>query len=107
MDLSPTLLEGKPSPRRESIYCGQPGNRWAACVGDHKLAFESWEFSGTQEQIGCRADASHQTHEPPLLFDLSADLAERWTIARKSPEEVGEIQRAIENHRKAIAAEAR
>ncbi len=40
VDLSPTLLNGDPSPRPEWFYYGQPGNLWPARAGDFKLVLE-------------------------------------------------------------------
>ena len=102
VDLSPTLLGNAPSARREWFYYGQPGNLWAARVGDHKLVFESWESLGTEKQIGWRGYANHQTHDPPLLFDLTTDTGERWNIAGQMPEIATSMRRAIEAHREFI-----
>lgn len=104
IDLSPTLLRGEPSPRREWFYYGQPGNLWAARVGRHKLVFESWESLGTEKMIGWRGYGNHLTHDPPLLFDLSTDLDESWNIAEQSPEVIETIRAAIKQHREHIAA---
>ena len=104
VDLSPTLIRGEPSPRQEWFYYGQPGNLWAARVGQHKLVFESWESLGTEKQIGWRGYANHQTHNPPMLFDLSTDVNERWNIAERNPEVIGTIRRAIKRHRERLAA---
>lgn len=105
VDLSPTLLRGEPSPRTEWFYYGQPGNLWAARVGRHKLVFESWESLGTEKQIGWRGYANHQTHEPPLLFDLATDSGERWNVAEREPEVAARIREAVERHRAFIARE--
>ena len=103
MDLSPTLLNGDPSPRSEWFYYGQPGNLWAAREGNFKLVFESWESLGTEKQIGWRGYGNHQTHDPPLLFDLSTDPAERWDIAKRKPDAVEQVHQAIERHRQHLA----
>ncbi len=105
-DLSPALLDESPSPRKEWFYYGQPGNLWAARVGPHKLVFESWESLGTEKQIGWRGYANHQKHDPPLLFDLTTDVGERWNVAKQQPEIVGSIQAAIQRHHASIAASA-
>ena len=103
IDLSPTLLRGEPSPRREWFYYGQPGNLWAARVAQHKLVLESWESLGTEKQIGWRGYANHQTHDPPMLFDLSTDVSERWNIAERNPDVIEIIRGAIKRHREWIA----
>ena len=102
VDLSAVLLQGEPSPRTEWFYYGQPGNLWAARVGNHKLVFESWESLGTEKQIGWRGYANHLKHDPPLLFDLTTDASERWDIAGRLPEVAESIEDAIERHRTSI-----
>lgn len=98
VDLSPTLLLGEPSPRTEWFYYGQPGNLWAARVGQYKLVFESWESLGTETQIGWRGYGNHQRHDPPLLFDLSTDSGELWDVSSRAPLVIDSIREAIEVH---------
>lgn len=98
VDLSATLLRGDPSPRTEWFFYGQPGNLWAARVGNHKLVLESWESLGTEKQIGWRGYANHRKHDPPMLFDLGTDASEQWDIADRNPEVVASIRAAIERH---------
>ena len=105
IDLSRTLLHGEPSPRREWFYYGQPGNLWAARVGEFKLVFESWDSLGTEKQIGWRGYANHKKHNPPQLFDLSTDAGERWNVADRYPEVVQEIQEAIQRQRESLTPE--
>ena len=102
LDLSETLLEGTPSPRQEWFYYGQPGNLWAARVGDYKLVYESWESLGTEKQIGWRGYANHRKHDPPLLFDLATDVSERWDVASEKSQVVEQIESIIEKHREAV-----
>ncbi len=104
IDLSQTLLEGAPSPRREWFYYGQPGNLWAARVDGFKLVFESWESLGTEKQLGWRGYANHQTHGPPLLFDLNTDVGERWNVAEIHPEIVASIEQSVHRHRESVSA---
>ena len=103
VDLSPTLLNADPSPRREWFYYGQSGNLWAARAGDFKLVLESWESLGTEKQTARRGYGNRQIHDPPLLFDLSTDPAERWDIAKRMPDAVEQLHQAIERHRKYLA----
>jgi len=102
LDLSETLLEGTPSPRQEWFYYGQPGNLWAARVGDYKLVYESWESLGTEKQIGWRGYANHRKHDPPLLFDLTTDVGERWDVASDKSQVVKHIEAITEKHSKAV-----
>lgn len=102
IDLSPTLLRGTASPRTEWFFYGQPGNLWAARVGDHKLVFESWDSVGKEEACGWRGYDNHLTHDPPLLFDLSTDIAERLDVASENSEIVENIQQAIQRHQQSL-----
>ena len=105
IDLSPTLLSGQPSPRREWFYYGQPGNLWACRLGDHKLVFESWESLGKERERGWRGYDNHQKHDPPLLFNLSTDIHERHNIAAGNLEIVEDIRRAIARHNQSLKAD--
>jgi len=100
-DLTPTLLEEKPSPRTEWFYYGQPGNLWAYRKGDYKLVLESWESLGTEE-FGWRGYGNRQRHDPPLLFDLSTDVHERLNIASRHPEVVEAILSAVSRHQQSL-----
>ena len=106
IDLSRTLLHGEPSPRREWFYYGQPGNLWAARIGDYKLVFESWESLGTETQIGWRGYANHKRHNPPQLFDLSSDAGERWNVADRYPEVVQEIHEAVRRQQESLVRDS-
>ena len=103
MDLSETLLGGSPSPRQEWFFYGQPGNLWATRVGNYKLVFESWESVGKEEGLGWRGYDNHHQHTPPLLFDLSTDVAERHNIADQQPGIVAQIQKSIAQHQQSLA----
>ena len=105
IDLSPTLLHGTPSSRTEWFFYGQPGNLWSARVGNHKLVFESWDSMGKEEECGWRGYDNHQKHDPPLLFDLSTDIAERLDIASENPEIIENIQQAIQRHQQSLIDE--
>lgn len=102
VDLTPALLRGEPSPRQDWYFYGQPGNLWAARVGNHKLVLESWESLGTEKQIGWRGYANHRTHSPPMLFDLSTDPGERWDVAARQPDIVEKIGEKIKHHRQSL-----
>ena len=104
LDLSETLIKGAPSSRTEWMFYGQPGNLWGARVGNHKLVLESWDSAGKEEdRYDWRGYGNHQTHDPPLLFDLNTDIAERRDIAAEKPEIVKEIQQAIERHQQTLS----
>jgi arylsulfatase A-like enzyme len=106
IDLSQTLLEGSASARTEWFYYGQPGNLWAARVGNHKLVLESWESIGFEGgDIGWRGFDNRQVHDPTLLFDLSTDPGERLDIAANHPEVVEVIQRTIKRYHASLAGQ--
>ena len=102
VDLSPTLLEGKPSPRRQWFYYGHPfGNLWAARVEGFKLHLESWETIGS-ELVGQRGYGNHTKHDPPLLFDLNRDVSERFDVASRQAEQVRRIREAINDYQDSL-----
>lgn len=105
IDLSQTLLQGAPSPRREWFFYGPVGNLWAMRVGQYKLVLESQESLGREEQLE-RGYGNHQFHSPPLLFDLSTDISERRNVAAEYPEVVASIQKQVEAHRRALESTA-
>jgi len=104
IDLSPTLLNGSPSPRNEWFYYGQPGNLWAYRLGNHKLVFESWESLGTEKERGWRGLDNRQKHDPALLFDLATDISERRDIAAEQPRVVEAIREAVSRHQQSLGA---
>jgi len=106
IDLSDTVLRGEPSPRNEWFYYGTRGRLCAYRVGDHKLVLESWESLGGEGELAWRGFDNEQVHDPPLLFDLSTDLGERFDIAGEHPEIVERIESAIERHRQAVGGPA-
>lgn len=96
MDLSKTLLSGAASPRNEWFYYGTVGELWAARVGKYKLVLESWDSVTKEgEPSEWRGFDRHVKHDPPLLFDLSTDLAERNNMASEHPAIVASIRKAI------------
>jgi arylsulfatase A-like enzyme len=99
MDLSGTLLRGEPSPRDRWFYYATRGALWAARLGDHKLVLESWDSVAKEgEPSEWRGFDNHVVHEPPLLFDLSTDLAERHDVAASHPDVVARIEHAIREY---------
>ena len=104
IDLSGTVLRGESSPRDRWFYYGTRGALWAARVGSHKLVLESWDSVAKEgEPSEWRGFGNHVVHDPPLLFDLSTDLAERHDVAATHPEIVAAIQEAIRDYHAGIA----
>ncbi len=84
-DLSRCLMKGEPSPRAE----------W--CYGPRSIAFRSGRYkihSATQSPTDpiARAGTPTTRHDPPLLFDLEADISEQHNIAQQQPEVVAKLQ---------------
>ena len=82
VDLSPTLLEGADSPRKEWFY-GRSGFR----SGPYKMLKMT---KGPTDAVA-RAKAPSTQHDPPLLFDLSLDIGESKNIAGEHPEIVARL----------------
>lgn len=96
MNLSGVLLDGDESPRDRWFYYATRGGLWAARLNNFKLVLESWDSVAKEGDASeWRGFDNHIVHEPPLLFDLSTDLAERNDIAAKHPGVVKRIKAAI------------
>jgi arylsulfatase A-like enzyme len=96
MDLSATLLDGEPSSRDRWFHFATQGALWAARLGNYKLVLESWDSVAKEGGLSeWRGFGNHVVHDPPLLFDLSTDLAERNNVAATQPEVVEAIREAI------------
>jgi arylsulfatase A len=94
VDLTPTLLHRKDSPRNELIYYWDSELR-AIRQGRHKGHFITSGAYG----LG----APRTEHDPLLLFDLAVDPGERFNIAEDHPEIVGQLRRAADAHRSTLA----
>ena len=114
IDLSPTLLKGKPSPRKEWFFYGSSGDLYGARVGDYKLVYESQDSVGmdnmtaetTMETLSTdRGYGNHKVHSPPSLFNISTDMGERLNIADQNPGIVKTIQDAVARHKTFITVE--
>jgi arylsulfatase A len=86
-DLTPTLLEGEPSPRTEWYY--------------NQFSFRSGRFKihlGTQHPTDpiARRRTPPTMHETPLLFDLQADIGEQRNIATEQPEILARLRGRME-----------
>jgi len=90
VDLSPTLLEGKPSPREGILYYRGP-EIFAARLGDYKAHYIT---QGEYGQFGGREE-----HATPLLFNLSHDPSEQYNIAEDHPEVIDKINAFVEEHK--------
>jgi arylsulfatase A-like enzyme len=91
-DLSGALLRGEPSPRTQWLF----GNA-AYRSGRYKIV----RIAQSPTDPVARRDKPAVRHDPPLLFDLEADLGERNNLAAEKPEIVAQL---IEEMRKLLPA---
>ena len=96
-DLSATLLQGKASPR-ETLFFYRGGELRAVRQGRYKLSFVSMgAYNMPPERI---------EHDPPALYDLLDDPAERFDLAAQEPEVVARLQKLVAAHRAGLAVQA-
>jgi arylsulfatase A len=94
VDLSPALTRNAPSPRRELFYYWDSELR-ALRKDDYKAHFiTSGAYDDPEPRI---------VHDPPLLFDLAVDPAERFDVAAAHPEIVADLVRAANAHRAIVS----
>ena len=93
IDLSAALMRGAPSPRDELFYYWDSELR-AVRKGRYKAHFITSGAYGEGE--------SRTVHDPPLLFDLAADPAERFDIAKDNPNVVATLIDAAAAHRSSV-----
>jgi uncharacterized sulfatase len=94
VDLGAALLHGAPSPRHELFYYWDSELR-AVRKGRYKAHFITSGAYGEGE--------ARTVHDPPLLFDLATDPAERFDIAGDHPEVVASLIDAAEAQRRTVA----
>lgn len=82
VNLSPALLQGDASPR-ENWFFGRSAYR----SGPYKILRSTKEPT---EPV-TRARSKSAQHDPPLLFDLNADIGEQHNLAEKHPELVDRL----------------
>jgi uncharacterized sulfatase len=93
VDLGPALVGGAPSPRDEIFYYWDSELR-AVRKGRYKAHFITSGAYGEGE--------SRTVHDPPLLFDLATDPAERFDIAQHHPEVVASLIDLAAAHRRTV-----
>jgi hypothetical protein len=94
-DLSPTLLQGKPSSRTQWFY--SMAGAIAFRSGNYKIHLSTRDRSSDPDT---RAREPATTHQQPLLFDLSRDVGEQTNLGDKHPEIVTRLQREMTAFRK-------
>lgn len=93
LDLSPVLFDRKESPRDHLIYYRNT-SVYAARKGAYKLHYI------TQPATWIKEDKI--VHEKPLLFNVDKDPGEKNNVADEYPEIVEEINRMVEEHKRAV-----
>ncbi|MCH2177350.1 MAG: sulfatase [Mariniblastus sp.] len=89
LDLSPTLLENKPSPRSQMIYY-HGDEVFAVRQGMYKAHFKTkTSYQGQREA---------EVHDPPLLFHLGHDPGEQHDVAKIYPEVVKRLEGLKADH---------
>ncbi len=91
-DLSRTLREGAPSPRRVVFYY-RGTEIWAARQGPFKAHFKTRSGFGTDPAV---------VHDPPLLFHLEHDPSEKYDVADQYPEVIEQIRQAVDEQRRSV-----
>lgn len=87
MDLTPALLEGKPSPRTNWLY-----NRSVYRSGKHKIHYVTKHPTNAET----RKKSPMTKHDPPLLYDLDADISETTNLTGDHPGIVEQLTAELE-----------
>ena len=90
VDLSPVLFGTGPGPRETMAYY-RMGELYAFRRGRYKVHFV------TEGRYGLPPPRTD--HDPPLLYDLDEDPAERYDLAAARPEALAVVVAAAERHR--------
>ncbi|MBL9200798.1 MAG: sulfatase [Opitutaceae bacterium] len=92
LDLLPHLSAGQPLPERPYFFY-RGTNLFACRLGDWKAHFH------TQAGFG---QPQRENHEPPLLFRLTHDPAEKYNVAAQHPDVLARIATAVTAHRATV-----
>ena len=96
-DLSATLKRGDPSPRHTLFYYASTGSGVLSAVRHDAL--KAFFVVPTTDSSTAAAPAS-----TPQLFNLDQDPSEKFDLAAKRPELVGEFRKLADEHSKTVAA---
>jgi len=90
VDISPALLGTGPSPRQTMFFY-----RDTQLYAVRHKAFKAHLI--TRPGYG---PEKPQAHDPPLLYNLDVDPAERFDVAKEHPQVIAEIRKILEDHRR-------
>ncbi|NDD63712.1 MAG: hypothetical protein EBZ36_07015 [Acidobacteria bacterium] len=91
-DLTPVLRAGGKSPRRTMFYW-RGSKLFAVRDGSFKAHFLTRSEYGTDHPV---------EHDPPLLYNLDEDAAEKYDVAASHPEVIARIRQIAAAHRVSI-----
>lgn len=91
-DLSPVLFENRVSPRNEIFYY-RDVDVYAVRKGSYKAHFITQDEYGSKDKT---------IHNPPLLYNLNHDPAEKYNIANQHGDVIDEIRGLLEEHENSI-----
>lgn len=94
-DLSGTLLRQEASPRTQWLFTG--GGAEAFRSGQYKIHLSTKTHSSDPDT---RKRIPPVKHDPPLLFDLEAEVSERTNLADSKPDEVARLLAEMKAFRK-------
>ncbi|NNE91461.1 MAG: sulfatase [Verrucomicrobiales bacterium] len=92
LDLSSTLLKGEPGPRTQWLFGGN-----AFRSGEYKIHHSTKKRSSNPDT---RQREPAEKHDPPLLFDLEADISESKNLNAEHPEIVERLQAEMNKFKK-------
>lgn len=106
VDLTPVLL-GKGKSPRNLVFFYRGTQVYAIRMGDYKAHFFTQNEYGSQTAHPITNPATPiqsdcQIHEPPLLFNLAEDPAERFNIAEAHPDIIEQIRQVLKTHQDGI-----
>lgn len=87
VDISETILNGKPSARKDMFYYRQ-GELFAVRLGAYKAHFITQSSYAKDKKV----------LDTPLLYNLDTDPSEKFDLASKHPEVIAEIRKLIASH---------
>ena len=105
-DISPVLLGEGESPR-DVVFYYRGEQIYAVRKGDYKAHFITQLEYGSKTahfmpegEFKVKSSPTH--HDPPLLYNVSEDPAEKYNIAEEHPEVIAEIRQIVEEHKETI-----